>query len=211
MPASRLRPAPRRSAFAHACALGCALALFTATGAAAAPRPAPPHLEPVRTAPAPAGMGNLCDRQHWACAPSRGRAEAPEAALELARKVNRSVNTEVREVSDVRQYGREDVWDLPTAQGGDCEDFALAKKKRLIDAGLPAGALMLATVLDRRREHHAVLVLRTASRDFVLDNLTDRMLPWDQTGYSFLRMQDPVAPRRWNAIAAGGIFAATGG
>ncbi len=49
----------------------------------------------------------------------------------------------------------------------------------------------------------------------MLDNLTDRMLPWHRTGYSFLRMQEPNDPRRWNAIAAGGIFdaadRATGG
>lgn len=211
MPVSHLSHASRRSAPVIAGAAGIGLALLAAFGAAAAPRPAAPHLEPISTAPAPAGMGDLCDRRPWACAAGATRAIASANALALARSVNRSVNRAVREVSDAQQYGREDLWDLPTAWGGDCEDFALAKKKRLIDAGLPSGALLLATVLDRRREHHAVLVLRTAEQDFVLDNLTDRVLPWHKTGYSFLRMQDPASPRRWTAIAAGGIFGATGG
>lgn len=203
MPAPSRPRLPRR---ARPAALAAVL-LLAATGAAAAAS----RLEPMRAAPAPLGMGDLCVRQPWACAASRGRTEAPDSAVQLARQVNRGINARVHQIADLSQYGRAEVWDLPTARGGDCEDFALAKKKSLIEAGVPAGSLLLATVLDRGREHHAVLVLRTRSEDLVLDNLTDRMLPWDQTGYSFLRMQDPAAPRRWNAIAAGGIFAATSG
>ncbi|MCB2126481.1 MAG: transglutaminase-like cysteine peptidase [Rhodobacteraceae bacterium] len=203
---TRLAGVTRRTLFALA---------FAATGVQAAPAPLPAHLEPIRAAPAPSGSGDLCNRLRWACATSLGRTEAPESALALARSVNQAVNASVHEVPDRSQYGRDDLWDLPTARGGDCEDFALAKKKRLIEAGVPAGALLIATVLDRHRNHHAVLVLRTAAQDVVLDNLTDRMLPWHRTGYSFLRMQEPNDPRRWNAIAAGGIFdaadRATGG
>jgi len=100
---------------------------------------------------------------------------------------------------------------LPGPRGGDCEDFALAKKKRLIEAGVPAGAVLIATALDRRRKPHAVLVLRARAGDYVLDNLTDRMLLWHRTGYSFLRMQNPIAPWKWDLIAAGGIFEDAGG
>lgn len=202
---------PRRRSRPRFPAIRCALAaLALATPAGAVQGPEHGHLLPIRAVPAPLGAADICQRRPWACAESRGRTEAPDDSLAVAGRVNRAINAQVREIADLAQYGREELWDLPTARGGDCEDFALAKKKRLIEAGIPAGALLIATVLDRRREHHAVLVLRTRSQDVVLDNLTDRMLAWHETGYSFLRMQDPDAPRRWNAIAAGGIFG-TGG
>ena len=181
--------------------------LAASTGAAAAPKPAGLHLAAVKPIAAPRGSVDLCGRYDWACARPAGTRVAPAQALKLATAVNASVNASVREVSDRRQYGREDVWALPTAKGGDCEDFALVKKKKLIEAGLPPASLLIATVLDRQRAPHAVLVLRTGSGDYVLDNLTSRILPWQKTGYSFLRMQNPATPRLWDAILAGGIFA----
>ncbi|WP_347310164.1 transglutaminase-like cysteine peptidase [Defluviimonas sp. SAOS-178_SWC] len=183
------------------------VALASTTGAAAAPKPLTSHLVAVKPIAAPNGVGDLCRRYDWACANPAGSRIAAGNVLALAKAVNAAVNAKVREVSDRRQYGREDVWALPTARGGDCEDFALAKKKQLIEAGVPPTSLLIATVLDRRRNPHAVLVLRTATGDYVLDNLTNRILPWQETGYSFLRMQNPKAPRLWDAILAGGIFA----
>jgi predicted transglutaminase-like cysteine proteinase len=120
------------------------------------------------------------------------------------------VNRQVRPITDRRQYRRDEHWALPTSRGGDCEDFALLKKRELIALGVPADKLLIATVLDRKRQPHAVLVLSTLQGDYVLDNLTSRIKPWGQTGYSFLRMQDPRAPERWVAVLAGGIFKGTG-
>ncbi len=207
---SRHRLTPRMIATRFRAGLGVAALALTATAgaAAAAPKPVTAHLVAVRGVAAPSAARGLCDTYAWAC--SGGRAgSAADSALATAQAVNRAVNAEVRQVSDRRQYGREDVWGLPTARGGDCEDIVLEKKRRLIEAGLPGSALLIATVLDRRRQGHAVLVLRTASGDYVLDNLNSRVVPWHRTGYSFLRMQNPAAPRKWDAIAAGGIFGTT--
>ena len=110
------------------------------------------------------------------------------------------------QVGDRSQYGREEVWALPSPRGGDCEDLALLKKKLLIEAGLPADRLRIATVLDRRRNAHAGLVLRTEAGDYVLDSLTDRVLPWEKTGLSFLRIQSQASPTGWAMVLAGGIF-----
>lgn len=186
-----------------------ALILLAATGVAAAPRPVPAHLEAMRGAAAPSAARDLCGRYPWACAGGASRPGMAGDALALARTVNRAVNREVRQVSDRSQYGREDIWGLPTARGGDCEDIVLEKKRRLIEAGLPGRALLIATVLDRQRQGHAVLVLRTRSGDYVLDNLGNQVVPWHRTGYSFLKMQNPAAPQKWDAIAAGGIFSVT--
>lgn len=208
----KFSPAPRKPArrarLRARVGLAAVLLIVAASAAAAAPQPLPAHLEAVRAVATPSAARGLCDRYAWACAAGAARTPVGDP-LALARAVNRAVNTEVRQVTDRRQFGREDVWGLPTARGGDCEDFVLEKKRRLIEAGLPGSALLIATVLDQRRQGHAVLVLRTSSGDFVLDNLNDRMLPWHRTGYSFLRMQNPAAPRRWDAIAAGGIFGVT--
>ncbi len=97
-------------------------------------------------------------------------------ALTLVRAVNRAVNTGVPNISDRRRYGRGDLWTLPGPRGGDREDFAPAKNRRLIEAGVPAGALLIATALDRRRKPRAV-----ASRLAVLFGCnpeSPKSMPW---------------------------------
>ena len=51
-----------------------------------------------------------------------------------------------------------------------------------------------------------MLVMRTDDGDFVLDNLTSRILPWQATGYTFLRIQNPARPSQWSAVLAGGVL-----
>ena len=156
-------------------------------------------------APAPEGAAALCKTYDWACARA-GDAGALAAAdaIALARAVNVAANAAIRPISDQRQYAVAERWALPTARGGDCEDFALFKKMKLVEAGIAPERLLLAAVLDRDNKPHAVLVMRTGRGDFVLDNLTDRILPWTDTGYVFLRMQDPRAPKGWVSVFARG-------
>lgn len=163
------------------------------------------YIAPRKPIAAPQGFAGVCERYSWACARS-GSKRLTADFLGLADGVNRKINARVRQVSDRSQYGREEVWALPTGRGGDCEDFALLKKRELIQMGVPANRLLIATVLDRNRSPHAVLVVRTAAGDYVLDNLTNRIRGWRQTGYTFLRMQNPSSPGHWDAIFAGGIF-----
>ena len=158
------------------------------------------------TVSAPAGAQNLCGRYPWACQTSARPVRVSGEQLDVALRINRQVNRQVTSISDQAQYGRAEYWALPTARGGDCEDFALLKKKRLIEAGLDPQMLLVATVLDRNRDAHAVLVMRTVQGDFVLDNLRDEVLHWRKTGYTFLRMQDPAQPGRWTAVIDGGIL-----
>ncbi|MXU66755.1 transglutaminase-like cysteine peptidase [Oceanomicrobium pacificus] len=159
-------------------------------------------LEPAR---APSGFDGVCARLPWACAPGRaGRVSGTKAMLSTALSVNLFVNAKVREISDQRQYGQPDHWDLPTQRGGDCEDFALLKKRELIKRGIAPDNLLIATVLQPNREAHAVLVLRTGGGDFVLDNLTNKIKRWDETGYFFLRIQDAGSVSNWRFVMAGG-------
>ncbi len=149
---------------------------------------------------APAGATQMCSTFQWACAKTKGATPVTSAQMALVNKINLKINRQVNEVSDARQYGREEHWALPTNRGGDCEDFALLKKRELMKAGIPGQKLLIATVLDSRRQAHAVLVVRAASGDYVLDNLTNKIKHWDSTGYVFLRMQNADAPSQWSAI-----------
>ena len=163
---------------------------------------------PRKSVAPPAGAVGLCERYAWACAShiQGERALGADEILALGKRVNRSVNASVREVTDADQYGREEHWTLPTHHGGDCEDFALLKKRELLGMGVAPEHLLIATALTETREAHAVLILRTGAGDYVLDNRRNEMLPWRETGYSFLRMQDPDAPARWRMVLAGGMF-----
>ena len=161
---------------------------------------------------APQGFTGIGERYAWACSPTSHRAQSFAHAdlMALARRVNLSVNRQVREVSDYDQYRVMEHWSLPTVRGGDCEDFALLKKRELLRLGVEPERLLIATALTREREAHAVLVLRTDAGDLVLDNLTNRIRPWQKTGYTFLRMQDPAQPARWQLLAVGGVLSKRG-
>ncbi|MFN9250057.1 MAG: transglutaminase-like cysteine peptidase, partial [Brevundimonas sp.] len=123
--------------------------------------------------------------------PAVARVRAPEAApLTLARadwrrvqRINREVNRAIRHREDSAVYGRPDQWALGEAGVGDCEDYALAKRAALIQAGVPARALSIALVETRRGESHAVLLIDTDKGALVLDNLSPWIRRWDQTPY----------------------------
>ncbi len=119
----------------------------------------------------------------------------------MAQQVNRSVNRQIRPISDRRQYGTSEHWTLPSTSRGDCEDIALLKKRELIRRGVPAEHLLLATVFSRRTGAHAILILRLQDGDYVLDNVEPRIKHWRQTGYNFMRMQNPRAPSSWILVS----------
>ncbi len=180
------------------------LAAILATPLSAAEPRGFAHLTPKKSIAAPDGFAGICGSYGWACARSATNVVSGPAVLKLADKVNRSVNRRTRQISDLAQYRKDEVWALPTARGGDCEDLVLLKKLRLQEAGVPASALLIATVLDLRGGRHAVLILRTQAGDVVLDSLDDRIRHWVETNYTFLKLQNPKNPKVWDAVFAGG-------
>ncbi|MEW9922178.1 transglutaminase-like cysteine peptidase [Marimonas sp. MJW-29] len=159
------------------------------------------------TAP-PVGATGLCSTYPWACsAKSHGNA----LAFSDLRRVNRAINQRIFQINDDEQYGIPEKWTLPSRRGGDCEDIALLKKYELIRRGVAPNKLLLATTLDKKLRPHAVLVFRSDHGDLVLDNAHNKILAWADTGYTFLRMQDPRNPRRWQALLRGGVAEARAG
>lgn len=155
---------------------------------------------------APPGAQGICAMYDWACAKTNRTILVDDALMQTVRAVNSRANRSIRPISDFNQYRVMERWSLPTARGGDCEDYALYKKRELIRAGIPAEQLLIAVVLDRKRQPHAVLILRTGKQDLVLDNMNSRILPWQKTGYTFLRLQNPRQPSGWVSVMAGGML-----
>ena len=178
----------------------CILSICTFIAAPTAHASEGGFIPSVASSPPPSGAINLCSQYNWACVGKRSVSMSSQQELKVVEQVNRRVNNSTREVTDQSQYNTRERWALPTARGGDCEDFALLKKRDLIHAGVDPSKLLIATVLDRRRGPHAVLVYRSANGDLVLDNLTNRIKHWTATRYLFLRMQDPKRPSHWVGV-----------
>lgn len=134
-------------------------------------------------------------------------------AKALLNAVNRSVNREVRARSDLQTVRRAEYWSYPIvlngARYGDCEDYALEKRRRLIAAGVPAAALTLAVAHTRQGLVHAVLIASTDQGDLVLDNRSDRISSWSKTRYRWVMRQAAGDSMDWAYIGAAQADATT--
>jgi len=114
------------------------------------------------------------------------------AEWKLVKAVNTQVNRAIYRSTDQQTYGRDEVWALPLQSGvtyGDCEDYVLEKRRALLQAGIDRKNLNIAVVTTWAGERHAVLLVRAAEGEFVLDNLTSRVLPWTKAGYDWNQRQ----------------------
>lgn len=87
----------------------------------------------------------------------------------VAYEVNLEVNNSVKYRRDIDLYQKPEHW-APAILEGDCEDYALAKRQKLLDLGYDVKYLRLATCWTPFGEYHAVLVVTTDKGDYVLDN-----------------------------------------
>ena len=151
---------------------------------------------------APQGFLSFCTRAADQCEPSSATASILRlnaSTWTTIERVNLRVNNSIKPQSDKKHYGVAEYWTIDTDGYGDCKDYALTKRKELIDADLPERALRIAVVVTLRNEQHAVLTVATDRGDFVLDNLTNDILPWNQTGYAWIARQDSGGRLGWVA------------
>jgi predicted transglutaminase-like cysteine proteinase len=154
----------------------------------------------------PVGHYDFCRRLPQECA----QKTASNAPVELTRKlwatilnVNNSVNARVKPRTDMEIYGVEEYWAYPDNGFGDCEDYALEKRRELMAAGVPAGSLLMTVVRQPNGDGHAVLTVRTSLGEFVLDNLEPRVLAWTDTEYTYLKRQSTTSSGVWVTINDG--------
>jgi predicted transglutaminase-like cysteine proteinase len=173
--------------------LGIALIAF---GMMSVPAAASPLLVDNGEAPPLAAWSVFCRERPAECALDKSEPETVDGTpelLELIDTVNRHVNRTVLPVRDIDYRGVIDRWEYPVEDMGDCEDIQLLKRKFLIEAGVPRRALPMTVVVDELGEGHAVLTVRTATEDLILDNKRNEIRRWDRTGYAFVKREAATA------------------
>jgi len=179
--------------------------------------PAPAAADPVRPARAeeairfmriygnahpPYGFVQFCDDMPAECAAGpvqERRVEATPERLSELDDINRAVNRAIEPTTDLELYGVTEHWTLPVDRG-DCEDYALLKRRLLIARGWPTGSVLMTVVRDEKGEGHAVLTARTSIGDFVLDNKVEDVKLWSRTGYRFVMRQSYISPTAWVSL-----------
>lgn len=124
--------------------------------------------------------------------------------LKLLNQVNQLVNRTVKKASDLELYGQLEYWSLPRLVNGklygDCEDYALEKRRQLLAAGVPDSALSMVVAVTARGESHAVLAVSLRNGDVVLDNLTPWATPWGDLNYQWIERQIP-GTAQWTTVS----------
>src|SRR5579884_3805698 len=123
----------------------------------------------------------------------------PRAWSDLV-KVNDWVNQSIKPMTDLEHWGVVERWNYPDDGYGDCEDYVLLKRRMLMQAGWPREALLITVVRDKKGDGHAVLTVKTDRGEFVLDNQEAEILPWDKTGYRFVKRQSQSDPYTWVSL-----------
>jgi predicted transglutaminase-like cysteine proteinase len=192
------QPAPRHRLFAtfKILALGLlAVALLPDSGAQAQTLASLPNSRPIdNTGVARPVLGwvRFCERHPDECRVDVSEPATVTMTPQVWRTivlVNRRVNARIKAMTDKEHWGAVDSWDFPDDGYGDCEDYQLLKRRNLADHGLPRRAMRMTVVIDEQGEGHAVLMIRTDRGDFILDNKTNAILPWSQTGYVFVKRE----------------------
>jgi predicted transglutaminase-like cysteine proteinase len=165
----------------------------------------------------PIGYVQFCERNPFDCEPTgrnQARVELTTERMAELDLVNRTVNKEIDPTTDREIFGVEEYWAYPDARKkGDCEDYVLLKRKRLMALGWPESSLLITVVMDERNEGHAVLTVRTMQGDFIIDNKNDDVRPWYRTPYKLVMRQSFLHPRVWvsleskepNAVPVAGV------
>ena len=150
---------------------------------------------------------------------------APESLRQL-QSVNLSTNKRIKLMTDYDHWGLSksryvyydvktgalldvDKWDYAEDGYGDCEDFVLVKRRKLLELGWPRSALLITFVkhyVERSGrgkvlEGHAVLTVRTSVGDLILDIFTDEIKPWWNTAYQYISRQSEEDPSVWVSLS----------
>ena len=93
--------------------------------------------------------------------------------------------------SDPERYNQPELWKEIDEEGGDCEDFAIAKMQRLKAMGLPISQMRLATCycFPNKVGYHAVLLVDLAGQTYVLDNRYPLPMEYDMLPYEWDKLQ----------------------
>ena len=204
----------KRIAFAAAAATAFGVAFASLVEASETSAPTASYAPIGHVTSVPYGWVDFCGRRPEEC--SLGKLSPVDVRLTnktwaTLQRVNKRVNELIEPITNLEHWGTMvDHWDYPIDGKGDCKVYALFKRKLLVEQGFPRQALLMTIVRDLDGEGHAILTVKTDRGEFVLDNLSDQVRPWDATGYSFVKRQAQDDPNVWLDLGgARGVSAAT--
>ena len=111
----------------------------------------------------------------------------------IAASINSTVNARVTYKADLEQFDTPEFWCLPT-NFGDCEDYALLKRKLLLEQGWHSDKLGLCVCYMPTGEGHCVLWVDTDKGSFILDN-----------NYAF-PVKPSELPYKWESMLCDGVW-----
>jgi predicted transglutaminase-like cysteine proteinase len=152
----------------------------------------------------PMGHTFFCMRYPGDCVRTVGRT-IPDTLAELPQleTINEMVNSAI-----VPTTGRTLLvnphWSIDPVVG-DCNDYAVTKRHRLLEAGWPSSALLLAEVsLATTGEHHLILIVRGKTADWALDNRLSTVVKLSavRNQYILHRVESTEDPKFWTKSLA---------
>ena len=157
------------------------------------------RLEGGRFTIAPFAHVLFCKANPGECKGAQSKYERHSDDLALLKTINEEVNDAIIPQMEIGTGTKADVWKIfPIA--GDCDDYVVSKRSRLIAAGWEPRNLRIAVAFTRSGQGHAVLVVSTKGGDYVLDNRTNRIVLWHKTDLHFIKIQDHDRPKLWRAL-----------
>lgn len=188
---------------AVAAVVAALLSAVGATTALAGPQFGGPERKPFMETGAgtsqPIGHYEFCKRFADECvvkSTTPHKAELTEAMWTALSEINVEVNQRIIPMTDQAAVGREEVWAYPV-RAGDCEDYVLEKRRKLLQRGFAEADLLITVVRKYDGTGHAVLTIKTPKGDFVLDNLDPQVKLWSLTPYHYVKRQSAAHPGRW--------------
>lgn len=137
----------------------------------------------------PSGFYRMCLDTPSECRPA---AQTRPLSLEEVQEVNSRVNASIRPSAEAS--GKDD-WRVEP-RTGDCEDYAITKRRLLIARGIGSANARIA-VAELKGGNHAVLLVTLSGQTYVLDNLTNTLRPAEQSAMRITSIQSANNPRMW--------------
>ena len=110
----------------------------------------------------------------------------------VAERINSDVNARVTYKADLEQFDTPEFWAM-AGKFGDCEDYALLKRKVLLEQGWPKDKLGLC-VCEAFGSGHCCLWVETDKGSFILDN-----------NYAF-PVKPSELPYKWESMLCDGVW-----
>lgn len=152
----------------------------------------------------PAGVLGFCIKNLADC-----QRTALEPAVVQLSPDRRHDLEEVQALVNARVSPRENTrhaWEYASSGYGDCNTYALEKRRELIARGWPVTALLLASAITETGEGHLVLIVRTSAGDLVLDNRLPQVVDWSRLPYHWVSRQSTQRLTIWVSIEQRPIY-----